>query len=437
MNTSGKKLSCKFLKKTKVNCMKKTSLCVSAVIAVLLLLNTGCSEEVFPSEFSQEGCLTDTSKAVAKPVYSINVFVETSGSMNGFMPSKGQSATKFQDDMWELISKLSQKYPKEFAVFQLKAKNESPVRYEKGAFRNHLNSGRFQMQTSTDIPEMIDSILTHTGSSQVSVLISDLIFSPEDASKARLDQVDTDISSRFAGKGLASAIFHFTSGYFSKSIRVESSPYYVWVIGSEDGVKSISETIRQTFPDLNELSYGTRYKKPDYSLLPGYSAVTNAIPLRCTVDNRYYTWMDYDATQGNKIEFTIAVDFSHLPSFARDSVYLKANLKPVAGNAEIISVGSVEPMKNKTDVQLVENLKATHLIRVRAKNIVADDEVIILNLKNIQPKWYTTVDAAQDDKERKKTFGLSKMISGLDNAYDENEFLINEPIKVLITKKSK
>lgn len=416
--------------------MKTNSWCFFYLIATLLITNTACDGNDSPSEYSQEGCINDTSIVSSnKSPLSTSIFIETSGSMFGFMPSKGKSSTEFQDDMWALTSLLSQKYPKDFSILQLKAKKESLVPLGLETFRDHMNSGQFQLQTSTDIPEMLDSVLKRTGASKVSVLISDLIFSPEDGAKARLDQIDTDIANRFRGKGLASSIFHFTSTYKGKVINAEKSPYYIWVIGPEAGVKSVNETIRESFPKLNELSYGINYSTPDYSILPAYPAVSNAIAQECTKTNRYYSWTEFDATQSSQIEFTVAANLSHLPFYAMDHNYLKNNLKDEDGNAEIISVEPVKTLRDKTDKKLTKDLNATHLIRVRVKNII-DDKVLKINLVSQEPLWYQGINADYDDKTRRLTFGLSKMISGLNGAYEKKEYLIAEPLKILITTKS-
>jgi hypothetical protein len=391
----------------------------------------------FPPPFTNEGCLLGSTKAKETgSSYKINLFFETSGSMAGFMPQQGKKSTEFQNDMWSLISNLSRGFPSKFSISQLRAKKDPGISFDANEFRYKMNRGEFQLQTSTDIPEMLDTALSKVNSSTISILISDLIFSPENGSPASYPQITTDIKNRFAGKNLSSALFLFTSQFYSK-VNVLSSPYYVWIFGPEAGVRKVSDNIRENFNGIKELSYGLQYATPEYSIAPYSTGVTKATPLKCLTSNRYFTWTDYEEDESNKMEFYLALNLSQLPNFSKDCEYLKDNLSPSTKSLEIISIENYkQQLKSSLDNQVADDLHATHLIKVRTQNILEEDEVININLINKSPIWPASIDTTADDKSRHKTFGLLQMLKGLDHSFKQPKFLFKEPISILITKKS-
>lgn len=98
-----------------------------------------CSEPVnegFEKEFTETGCLVDATKDEVLSNYSVNVYLETSGSMFGFMPSNNK--TSFQTTVWDIVSQINTSQRGQLKMYQLKSKNESPVPVELSTFRDDL-----------------------------------------------------------------------------------------------------------------------------------------------------------------------------------------------------------------------------------------------------------------------------------------------------------
>lgn len=419
--------------------MVKLFLYTSSLIIFFLASCNSCNHN--PDEFTEQACptvLNEGAKRSADVPPSINVFLETSGSMFGFMPAN--TATNFQTDMWRLISSLNSAKKKGLSIYQVKDTNNPVKLLDIGSFREKMNSGEFQAATSTDIPLMLDSVLARTDKNSVSILISDLIFSPEEKGNTapKLSQVTTDIRARFEGKGLSSVIFHFNSDFKGRSANPKQSPYYVWIIGKESAVLNIASTVKSNFPKNEQIDFGISARHVDGTIVPGINTSGNALAVKCQEDNRYYAWSEYN---DEGLEFYLALNLSNYPNFVQDPNYLRRNLEIESSQAELQLV-SVETREFKTkinssDNKLLQQLGATHLLKYKLKNAYEEEAVVQFRIKNELPKWIAIVNSPTDDLSRTKTFGLVNMIKGLDEAYKGiTSAYISQPFKIWISKNS-
>jgi hypothetical protein len=365
----------------------------------------------------------------------VNMFLETSGSMAGFMSAKA-NGTDFQTELWSVVDGLQRGVNDGIGLFQVRSKSEPLIAIAVNDFKKRLNTGGFQSTKSTDIPEMLDSIFTKMGSHTVSVLVSDLIFSPENGNGAQIKQITTDIRGRFKAKNRSSVLIQLKSDFYQKK-KIEASPYYIWVIGEQNEVDAVANLIRSLLQTpVNEVDFDLEHIRPKFSILPSISQVPNASPMACPQDSAYYVYSEYSEEDFPDLKFWVGVNLASLPNYMLSVPYLFANLKPDAGaaTATVLQVKEISGLKNKDDRELVSRMGLTHMVQISVSQI-GETTTVSLTLDRHLPAWIEQFNIEQDDYRRQKTFGLKKMVNGLEDArsYQKNN-VFTEPFKIYITK---
>lgn len=86
-------------------------------------------------------------------------------------------------------------------------------------------------------------------------------------------------------------------------------------------------------------------------------------------------------------------------------------------------------------MKLVKANHLTHMVSLEVSQITAH-ALVTLNIKKQRPAWISAYDLETNDNFRVKTYGLKKMIEGLEGAYGgkDEEFIFKYPVQILITK---
>jgi len=403
----------------------------------ILSLAASCSGEggTVDQVIENNGCLLTEYKTVGEVADTkVNLFVETSGSMAGFMSAKG---TDFQKEIWSMAEELDSRMKRGFDIFQVRSKSETLQRINIKDFRRPLNTGGFVSAKSTDIPEMLDSIFSRADNETVSVLVSDLIFSPENGNKAQFGQITTDIKKRFIGVQRASVLLQLTSDFYNKG-RVDASPYYIWIVGKAEPVKAVSGIIKAVLDGkVNQVDFGVVLPTSNYSILPSLSQVVNAFPVACSKNGGYYTYREYTDEDGAELNFWIGVDLSGLPGYMQSADYLKKHMAMEAGeaSAKLLQIKTVPELSNSGDKAIISRLGLTHMFQIKIEQIGGGTE-LKLNIERAMPAWIDEINLEMEDGKRQKTFGLMRMTSGLQAALgkDKTALAYNQPIRIFITK---
>lgn len=381
------------------------------------------------------GCLLTEHKTVGRIADTkVNLFVETSGSMAGFMSAKG---TDFQKEIWSMAEELDSRMKRGFDIFQVRSKSETLQRIDIKDFRRPLNTGGFVSAKSTDIPEMLDSIFSRADNETVSVLVSDLIFSPENGNKAQFGQITTDIKKRFIGEQRASVLLQLTSDFYNKG-RVDASPYYIWIVGKAEPVKAVSRIIKAVLEGkVNQVDFGVVLPTSNYSILPSLSQVVNAFPVACSKNGGYYTYREYTDEDEAGLNFWIGVDLSGLPGYMQSADYLKKHMAMEASeaSAKFLQIKTVPELSNNGDKAIVSRLGLTHMFQIKIDQIGGGTE-LKLNIERAMPAWIDEINLEIEDGKRQKTFGLMRMTSGLQAALgkDKTALAYDQPLRIFITK---
>ncbi|MDQ0968974.1 hypothetical protein QFZ20_004377 [Flavobacterium sp. W4I14] len=403
----------------------------------ILSLAASCGGKggVVDQVIENNGCLLTEHKTVGGIADTkVNLFVETSGSMAGFMSAKG---TDFQKEIWSMAEELDSRMKRGFDIFQVRSKSETLQRIDIKDFRRPLNTGGFVSAKSTDIPEMLDSIFSKADNETVSVLVSDLIFSPENGNKAQFGQITTDIKKRFIGVQRASVLLQMTSDFYNKG-RVDASPYYIWIVGKAEPVKAVSGIIKAVLEGkVNQVDFGVVLPTSNYSILPSLSQVVNAFPVACSKNGGYYTYREYTDEDEAGLNFWIGVDLSGLPGYMQSVDYLKKHmaLEASEASAKLLQIKTVPEVSNNGDKAIVSRLGLTHLFQIKIDQIGGGTE-LKLNIERAMPAWIDEINLEIEDGKRQKTFGLMRMISGLQAALgkDKTALAYDQPLRIFITK---
>ncbi|WP_133274315.1 hypothetical protein [Hymenobacter radiodurans] len=190
--------------------------------------------------------VVEETNASAAPLTQVNVFLEVSGSMEGFMPKPGADAsnTRFQQHVAQFLSELNNSPAVSRKVYyRIK---EKPYRDSYQQLSGTVRSGIKEPASSTDIPTVLDTLVSnYYDPNTVSILISDFIYSPKNTGAIPYIKTDiTDAISRTQRPDLAVSVYGFTSdfqGTFYPAIMTGARkvlnccdtdiPYYFWVIG--------------------------------------------------------------------------------------------------------------------------------------------------------------------------------------------------------------
>jgi len=380
--------------------------------------------------FNNDNCLPVVKSVVEGLNQSkINLFVETSGSMSGFMSANG---TSFQNDIWSIVEGLQNKVGEHLGLFQVRSKSEAITVISVADFKQKLNTGGFQSAKSTDIPEMLDSIFSKADDKTVSILVSDLIFSPENGNQAQHSQISTDIRQRFSVKGRSSELIQLYSDFYSKT-RVAASPYYIWIIGEPKLVKAVSALVGKmiTVP-VNSADFAISLPRPRYSIFPALSQVTNALPIACPVDGSYYVYREYSDEDASEVKFWLGMNLSEAPAYMSKPEYLTKYLNVSGGT--VVQIKDVSALREKSDKEIAYKLGLTHMVQIRADQI-GEESIVELNLQRHLPEWLDQINIDKEDGLRTQTYGLKKMIKGIEDAQDTKQLSVfTEPLKIYITK---
>jgi len=370
-----------------------------------------------------------TSIPLSKP--TINVYIENSGSMDGYV----KGITEFEQTIYNYLSDILISHTTDsLNLFYINSEVSKP-NLALEDFIQKLEPSTFQKyggkRGTSDIANVLETVLAKTGKNQISILVTDGIFSPGrgiDAEEYLINQ-QIGIKKRFADylerTPNASVIVYQLSSKFNgtyynkidakKQIN-EQRPYYLWVIGD---AKQVSQ-LRKNVPD-SKFIYGVQNV---FTSIVGNRIVKYALKANigtydfprdgsCTIKN-----IKKDKRTG-KVQFAVNSDFSDL---LLDDRYL-LNITNYENNSKYIL--TVNPYSG-------QNSTYSHTFLFASTDRVYSGNIVV-KLKAILPAW---IEEANDDKGvtavPEKTYGIKYQLGGVfdaftfkDNYYTEIKININ------------
>ncbi len=295
----------------------------------------------------------------------------------------------------------------------------------------------------TDFRQIFDNILNRTTEDQVSILVTDLIYSVRDMQGVNPQRVFSEIG------GMTNAVFKdevnrksllvvrmigsYNGPYYSydNSVKpfVGRRPYYVIIVASNANmVRLTHDATLRTFADMEKmrgydnmcLMTADDLYKPYYSFLLSNDDVRGRFRPKRGQDSQVHslTGIQPDRNSGD-IQLALAVDLSQL--FV-DQRYLTDLRNYVVKADDDVRIKEIRKI-NKRDVTPTEKKylgSATHILVLQATAISHEQDVEI-KLLNRLPQWVvassTDSDLAPDGL---KTFGLKYLLGGIFDSYNRN-----------------
>lgn len=295
----------------------------------------------------------------------------------------------------------------------------------------------------TNFQQIFDQILNRTNEDQVSVLVTDLIYSVKDMQGVNPQRVFSEI------EGMTNAVFKsevknksmlvvrmmgsYNGPYYSYDNSVKPfagrRPYYIIIVASNTNmVRLTHDATLRTFADMERmrgydnmcLMTANDIYKPYYSLLLSNRDVRGRFRPKRGQDTqiRSLTGVEPDRNSGD-IQLALAVDLSHL---FIDQRYLTdvSNYEVKADDdVRIKEIRKIE----KADMTPAEKKylgTATHIFVLQAASIGHGQEVEI-KLLNRMPQWIGAASTDNDlTPDANTTFGLKYLLGGIYDSYNRN-----------------
>ncbi|GAB2788708.1 hypothetical protein HNQ93_003103 [Hymenobacter luteus] len=392
-----------------------------------------------------EGTPTPAAGPNAQPLQAVNVFLEVSGSMEGFMPKTGVGGenTKFQQHVAQFLSEVNRSTAaRQKTFYRIK---ERPYKDSYPAISGTVRNGIQQPAKSTDIPSVLDTLMTnYYRPGTVSVLISDFIYSPKNA--GAIPYIKTDIADALARSGqksdLAVSVYGYTSdfrGTYYPALKAAGKktnccdteiPYYIWVVGPASAVRQFDAALLEQQP-AKQVHFGVTYPQPVYSALnkfqnKGSWYYGDAGASKRTADT-YRVISVAEASAQQPVEFVVGLDLSGLPGQYRDVAYLKQNLKlqGVDTDAKLLDVFAAT---SQTKASSGPESRFTHFAKVGLTRQPKAARPLVLRLQDQRPAWVAQWTTKNDATPAPKTFALSSLLDGLEQQEGEKRPIFELPM---------
>jgi len=370
--------------------------------------------------------------------FNINVFVENSGSMNGYLDDPN---TQFKNSVYSLLSRLKL-FVDDDSLNLYFVNSKDKLLYKNASvsdielFKNILNPTEFkqiahQMHTSlgsTDLNDLVKRNIAKVDNKNLSVFISDCIYSPGngiDANQFLADQkngVFLTFASELKNKSLAIILLQvkgsFKGVYFdhdNRNIPIENNierPFYIWFIGTSEQINAIYED------KMIERIDGGYLHKLAVQKIDDIQRFNNKIQPNPKI-----------GSFSNRELRDFIIEDSRIETNGKDEGYfgfnVAVNYSNSIQNSEFFMDKSNYKISNPNyTFDIIETSKTpgyTHIIKFKTKNLVEED----LELKMIGkcPSWVINSTSnddsgiATDNVEQSKTFGLKYLVEGVCDAF--------------------
>lgn len=372
--------------------------------------------------------------APTQPLTQANVFLEVSGSMEGFMPKIGPDAqnTQFQQHVAQFLSDLNRSSAvRQKTFYRIK---EKPYRDSYQQLSQTVRGGIREAASSTSIPAILDTLVSHYYQpGAVSVLISDFIYAPPRSGDQAYVQTDiTDALSSTGHPDLAVSVYGFTSdfkGTFYPALKTAgkrinnccdtSIPYYFWVIGPADAVRQFDAALLARQPG-QQAHFGVKYSTPPSSLLSRFQNkgawyYGDAGASKRAAGATYHTVAVQEASAAQPVEFVVGLDLKNLPAAYYDLTYLKQNLQLIGQDTDA-KITDVFAADAQTQNSSGDEHRYTHFVKVRLSRQPRAARPLQLVLNHHRPAWvgqWTTRNDSNINQIGAKTFAFSSLLDGV------------------------
>lgn len=417
---------------------KKIMYSILATCAISMVMLWGCNRTSKKKTDVNENTLVTaetpvTSVEIIKP--TINVYVENSGSMDGYV----RGVTDFKHATYSCLSDIKiSNVTREINLFYINS-DVIPYGNDISDFIEKLDPNSFRIRGgnrgTSDISNVLKTILSETGQDTISMLISDCIFSPgksKDADQYLINQ-QIGIKTNFAeylenNPNSAICIYQLSSqfdGYYynredTRVIINKRRPFYIWIIGDK---KHVTELLTKIHPSKikgsgieNTFTIMRGNQAIDYAIRPG----TGKFSLDKKEPRQKIAKAKKD--HSGKLSFAINANFSQ---FLLDDTYLRNANNYILNDKDYQLAISNSPQGSGG---------YTHSLNLSSDKV--KPSYLSIKLKTHVPEW---VERINDDigldintnGAMNKTYGIKYLIQGVYEAFtQQNDFYTEIKISV-------
>ena len=383
-----------------------------------------------PAKGAKAAPESSASTETATPL-RVNVFLEYSGGMKGFVPRGGadKPATEFQRRIGALITETQVSGAvAERKYYLCENAAPRPVKFEQ--LRDVVQGEVSQAALGTELPEMLSGILAlPQATEQVSVVISDFIYGP--ARKSDFSQLPNLIRTAIAPvsqRQLAVAVFgetsHFYGSYFpavktpvqKRTLNGEKVPYYVWVIGPPAQVARFAAEVFKDAP-AQQAFFGLKTRTPAFAPLLTKLTDPKLKSSGGTVygENNGLTLNPSD----DPVDFSLGLDLKEMPLAWQQPAFLAQHLlvRLPNGQASLLP-NSVRKLTDEEQSGQPVLAPYTHVLRLRVSKLAAPTATLTLSLPAPEtPDWVAAWATTNDNLPAPRTFGLDQVLAGVRQSY--------------------
>ena len=364
-----------------------------------------------------------------------NVYLENSGSMNGYV--KGN--TGFEQSIYYYLTQVESNNVADSVNLHYINSKVIPQGSDIESFIHHVEPADFQKKGgnlgSSDIAVILDTILNRQTINDISLFISDCIFSPnkkmqESEVQNYLIEQSTRIEKIFRDKlkrlnnQLAVVICQlqsdFNGNFFNRENKAQpinhKRPFYFWLMGSPAQISRLLKTVpfdclRDKGAEVENLYV---LCMPDSEIEYGIVNTGKVGSFERSKTNPKYDIFNCKhnsrGTQQGTFQFAVGVNYGGLPL---DEAFLSdpANYALNTNDFDL----SVKPNR-------VSTLNYTHLLNLSTTLSPIPAQQVEIALRNRIPAWVEEkndpvgLDMEQDEA-LDKTFGLKSLVEGVCNAF--------------------
>ncbi|MBF9141882.1 hypothetical protein [Hymenobacter properus] len=374
---------------------------------------------------------TEASTAPQAAPLRVSVFLEYSGGMKGFVPRGGadKPATEFQQRIGALITETQVNGAvAERKYYLCENAAPKPVKFEE--LRNLVQGNVAQAALGTELPQMLEGIFNRPkATEEVSVIISDFIYGPEDRSAfSQLPNLIRTSIAPVSRQQLAVAVFGETSRFYGsyfpavktpvqkRTLNGEKVPYYVWVVGPPAQVARYAAEVFRNAP-AQQAFFGLKTSTPAFAPLLTKLTDPKLKSSGGTVyaENNGLTLNPSD----DPVDFSVGLDLKELPAAWQKPAFLAQHLQVRLPNGQAsLLPNSVRPLTD--DEQSGQPVLApyTHVARLRVSKLAAPTATLTLSLPAPEtPDWVAAWSTTNDNTPAPRTFGLDQILAGVRQSY--------------------
>lgn len=381
---------------------------------------------------------TEVSTKRLKP--SINIYLENSGSMFGYVGSGGEFINVVAQIAGDCD--LEAKETSYFLINGAETKLGSSLR----KFTNTLSvkGMRIGDPSTSDLNKIFNMALNHAGKGNISILISDGIYSVNGSPCQLLAKLKTqsiltrnNFIKRLKDENLVTQLIKLKSsfaGYYYPAsggqIKInQKRPYYIWVIGEKEDIQNVFDF--NYFGNLPGFVNEVKYIKLDNNK-PECGLLRHKVKGNYT----YKFGLELNDVKPRNLEtsFSVGFEFADIP--LPSSYFDQLDVYENELGYKAISVTHFDDLSPSERASAQKNIKnhCTHIVTFEKHN--APWGLMNLKIKNLKPIWIDKTHD-NDDSDIKgdvdRTFGFKYLIKGMDDAYrkvNKSENITEYKIKI-------